>query len=241
MPLKHITVSYQRSHRLPSGDHVQAEVTLNVSVPPDEKHEALKLELSSHVQDLVHDMLDAGCTASHHDAPFANEPRYDLALTKKRAPRDHRELIIILPCGPNQRPYAPVLDLNIIVENLRHAYVRRYIALLSHRYERHEIIDCYDGDLSRIPVWAYDSTVYDAMIEEDRIATQRFRETFRTRVYPVGTIFDDDDNPIMPSAPVHHPTQAAPTADTNEPDGASADGQAASDGAADHAEAPLHD
>lgn len=237
MPLKHITVSYQRSHRLPSGDHVQAEVTLNVSVPPDEKHEALKLELSSHVQDLVHDMLDAGCTASHHDAPFANEPRYDLALTKKRAPRDHRELIIILPCGPNQRPYAPVLDLKIIVENIRHAYARRYIGLLSHDYDRYEIIDCYDGDLSRIPEWARDAAVYDAILAKDQAEAQRIRDEIRSRPRALPFSYDALLK-IMKGEPLSFEEL---TAEANEPDAAPADVQTASDGATDHAEDALHD
>jgi hypothetical protein len=170
MQITEITVSYGRTQSLEAYCNVRPSVTLRATLDEGEDPEAARQQLLDEARAIVYEEVDQALEDDGKAAKYSTEPRYRLYIsgesmwvgrdrwgsrtTKVDAPE---RLLVLLPNDKRldagdaptwwNRPYGAS-------SKLRMAHARRCIDEYLKEHPEFRLIDCADGDLSRIPQWA---------------------------------------------------------------------------------------
>jgi hypothetical protein len=169
MQIKTITVRYGRTQSLEQYSNVRPEITIGAELDAGEDPEGVKAQLLAEARAFVEEAVDEALEVDGRGAKFSREPRYRLALTAEEIYRggwNNRnkitapdKLLVLLPqrVNPNandfpghvwwSEPYGPS-------SKLRLAHAQRAAAQWLAEHQGYRLIDCSDGDLSKIPEWA---------------------------------------------------------------------------------------
>lgn len=163
-----ITVSFARTQSLGNYSNIKPSIVLGAELDEGDDAEAVKAQLLEEAQQFVYEAVDRALEDDGQAAKFSAEPRYRLAITaesvhvgrgwgdrnKATAPEG---LLVLLPQAVNLdetegrawwgEPYGPS-------RKLRLSHARRAAAEVLGDRPGYRLIDCADGDLSRIPAWA---------------------------------------------------------------------------------------
>lgn len=167
-----IVVTYQRTHNLGNYSNVRPSISIEGTLEESDDPEVVKQQLRAEARAFVHEVIDEALESEGQAAHFSNEPRYRLAYTveetylgsgfdrgrhgKARAPE---RLLVIVPQpirlhrddNPGRQwwgdPYGPS-------SKLRLSHARQAAADWLTDHEGYRLIDCSDGDLSKISAWA---------------------------------------------------------------------------------------
>lgn len=169
MQITEITVSYGRTQSLEAYCNVRPSVTLKATLDEGDDPEAARRALLDEARALVHEEVDQALEDDGKAAKYSPEPRYRLYIsdeakwvgrdrwggrtTKVDAPE---RLLVLVPNSARldagdaptwwSRPYGASSKLR-----MRHA--QRVIAAYLRENPEFILVDCADGDLTRIPEW----------------------------------------------------------------------------------------
>jgi hypothetical protein len=166
-----ITVSFARTQSLGNYSNVKPSIVIGAELDEGDDAEAVKAQLLAEAQAFVYEAVDQALEDDEQAAKFSKEPRYRLGVTsesvwvarkgqlsrEKKVEAPERVLVLLpdamrLDDGEGRawwsEPYGPS-------RHLRLAHARRAADdYLRNRGSGARLIDCADGDLSRIPAWA---------------------------------------------------------------------------------------
>lgn len=170
MQITEITVSYGRTQSLEAYCNVRPSITLRATLDEGEDPEAARQQLLAEARAIVYEEVDQALEDDGKAAKYSAEPRYRLYITSeamwvgrdrwggRTTKVDAPERLLVL--APNDarldagdaptwwnRPYGAS-------SKLRMSHARRRIAEYLKENAEFRLIDCADGDLSRIPQWA---------------------------------------------------------------------------------------
>jgi hypothetical protein len=168
-----ITVRYGRTQSLESYSNVRPEITLGAELDEGDDPEAAKAQLFAEARAFVEEAIDQAVEWDGRGAKFSKEPRYRLAHTAEQIytgdgwARNHKtvapeRLLVLLPQAirldiddnPGRRwwsePYGPP-------NKLRLSHALRVAEEWLGDHAGYRLIDCADGDLSKIPTWALEA------------------------------------------------------------------------------------
>jgi hypothetical protein len=165
-----ITVPYTRTQNLGDYSNVKPGIVLGAELEEGDDYEACKAQLLAEARATVEEEIDRALEASDQPAKFSAVVRYRLLYTSERwasRPRGRDTRLVppekILVLAPDAFQLAGqaserwLSDIHQPCRKLRLEHARRRAAeWIDERSEREEfrLIDCADGDLSRIPPWA---------------------------------------------------------------------------------------
>ena len=170
MILTHITISYSRTHSLGNYSNVKPSASLTVEIEETDDLNAVKAQLLSGVKTIVEAEIDAALEADDQPAKFSPEPRYRVLITSEtlwldgprwgqgaRKVKAPQRLAIIVPQAATIPQETASAWFGCVARDLRLAHALRRAASYadSDRQTIYEIIDCADGDLSRVPAWVW--------------------------------------------------------------------------------------
>ena len=177
MNITSVTVSYSRTHSLPGYSNIKMGMSLTAEVAEGES--ALKVEqfLLDHAKIVIHEQIDTALVAADEPAVYSTDPRFDVAW--------HSGAFVIVPTG--------ALDKAACYNaGLRLAHALRRAAELG-AYHHDPVVDCSDGDLSKLPAAESDDdmTVAECIAPMNAMA----HETLYGVDYEDEDESDDPDDP----------------------------------------------
>ena len=170
MQITEITVSYGRTQSLESYCNVRPSVTLRATLDEGEDPEAARAQLLDEARAIVCEEVDRALEDDGKAAKYSAEPRYRLYISDeakwvgrdrwggRTTKVDAPERLLVLVPNANRldagdtptwwnRPYGAS-------SKLRMSHAWRQIGGHLKEHPEFRLIDCADGDLSRIPAWA---------------------------------------------------------------------------------------
>lgn len=154
-----ITVSYGETQSLPEYSNVKPSITLTATVGDGEMPEDVERSLWRHAIAAVHDQIDTALEANGKPAKYSTEPRYQIMRTyhdrygNKGKPEPPKIVVIL----PNELELdRDSLDHRLVHAGygesrmLRYAHAMRLAEKAAREYENAAVIDCADGDLSKL-------------------------------------------------------------------------------------------
>lgn len=204
MKLTTITVSYGETQSLPEYSNVKPQITLGATLDEGDEPELIEAWLWEQARAAVHIEIDlalerAGKAAKHDLAAL----RFWVAQTrqnswrKKNDPPDLPRLIVLLPQGrKDDRLVSVYADGD--TERLREEHARRLAVRVAAEQEC-PLIDCFDGDLSRL-----DGEL--ARLEAERAAAAAEAERARIEAERAAAVVQEQpDHDAVPARTVEHP------------------------------------
>lgn len=154
MKLTQITVSYGETQSLPEYSNVKPNITLTAALDDGDDPAAVEAELWQQAQAAVHEQIDLALEANGRAAKHSTEPRYQVMRTahdrwrRDDDPPNPPPLVVILPDAMN-------LDKRFVHVGWPESRKLRYHHALQIAHDRAgelsaPIVDCSDGDLSRL-------------------------------------------------------------------------------------------
>lgn len=156
MDITEVTVSYGLTQSLPEYCNVKPMVTLKATVDPRENPDAVRRELFALARAYVEAEIDDAL--ERHDKPALYDPAPRYQVIRTRQERGYREpdwtpLENVVAIIPNAAQ-TPAGDWNQVSygerRGLRHAHALR-VATQAAEERGARVIDCWDGELSRLP------------------------------------------------------------------------------------------
>jgi hypothetical protein len=196
MQITEITVSYGQTQSLPEYSNVKPMVTLKATVTPDENIEEVRRTLFIVARSMVESEIDDALERHGRPAVYDPAPRYQVQRSAPN-PYDDRgrkkpplpPTIAIVPDGaelPHGDWYGAMYASHSSGLRLAHAQL-----VAEREVKRHgdgaAIVDCSDGDLSRLP--ARPALAYEGSEQE---AMDQARATEDERRYQEADDFEDD-------------------------------------------------
>lgn len=156
MNITQITVSYGETQSLPEYSNVKPNLTLTAVLQDgDDPTEAEQL-LWSQAKAAVREQIDLALEANGKAAKWSTEPRYQVMQTywseyEHRGEQKPPQYVIIAPDGPKLDRGAYSQRLILDTSKVRAAHAQKVAhELLGDPDEHYTLIDCSDGDLSRV-------------------------------------------------------------------------------------------
>lgn len=158
MNITQITVSYGETQSLPEYSNVKPSITITATLDPGEKPETAEAELWFHAKQAVHAQIDLALEANDRAAKYDPAPRYQVMRTYNDAygpNRDKPKVPIIVVVLPNELGTKERFDNRFVHAGYHESRMLRYdhamrVAHKAAQENDAEIIDCADGDLSRL-------------------------------------------------------------------------------------------
>ncbi len=156
MNIIQITVSYGATQSLPEYSNVKPSLTLTAALDQGEDVALVEAQLWEHARTAVHAQIDQALEANGKPAKYDPAPRYQVLRTYWNQ-WDHRgetkppQYVIIAPDALTLDRGAYSQGLIVDSSKLRYAHAQKVAAeLLGDKDEGYTLIDCADGDLSRL-------------------------------------------------------------------------------------------
>jgi len=158
MKITQVTVSYGETQSLPEYSNVKPALTLTATIDPYDDPAVAEAALWELARQSVHAQIDAALEANGRAAKYDPAPRYQVLMTywdRYGRPRDTPEppkIVVILPNsvelerGPDVYFVSPN---HLDTRKLRYAHALR-IATEAAQERGYTLLDCADGDLSRL-------------------------------------------------------------------------------------------
>lgn len=155
MKLTQITVSYGETQSLPEYSNTKPQLTLTAALDDGDDPAAVEAELWGRAKAAVHEQIDLALESCGKAAKYSTEPRYQVMRTahdryrhNNNAPPNPPPLVVVLP---NEMS----LDDRFVHVGWPESRKLRYAHALQIAQERAQeieapIVDCADGDLSRL-------------------------------------------------------------------------------------------
>jgi hypothetical protein len=199
-----ITVTYQRTHNLGNYSNVRPSITIEAIPDEGEDVEAIKAALMAEARAFIHDVIDEALEGEGQPAKFSDEPRYRLSYTttelhvgdwgsrtKLTAPE---RLLVLTPAAIN--PHKDGREAGRtwwsepwgVPNKARLAAARQAAAEWLEEHEGYHLIDCSDGDLSRIPAWVMEEPKAPAPPAQPETVTARAHDDYT----PIGRDEDEE-------------------------------------------------
>lgn len=154
MNLTAITVSYGATQSLPEYSNVKPQITLSAELEPGEHAGDVAARLWELARAEVHEQIDRALEAGDQRAKYDPAPRYDVITPSQRAFRDRSwaepEAVIVVV------PTKAAVDGYVVASHYPDLSGHRLGYALAWAADRAaekglRLIDCSDGDLSKIP------------------------------------------------------------------------------------------
>ena len=156
MNLKEISVSYGGTQSLPEYSNTKVAITLTATIEPEDDPTQVEFELWAWARDAVHAQIDAALEANGKAVRYSTEPRFQVLRTYWNQ-WDHRgetkppQYVIIAPDELKLDRGAYSQRLISDSSKLRYAHAQKVAAeLLGDKDEGYTLLDCADGDMSRL-------------------------------------------------------------------------------------------
>jgi hypothetical protein len=156
MNITQITVSYGETASLPEYSNVKPAITLTATLDESDLFDTVEAILWAQAKRSVHDQVDLALEANDKPAKYSADPRYQVMSTYTDSYNRDRpklpKLIVLLPDSFDHRArYDKVLVHAIYPEsrNMRYEHAMR-VARRAASERDAELIDCADGDTSRL-------------------------------------------------------------------------------------------
>lgn len=183
MQISQLTITYSRTQSLPNYSNIKPSVTLTATLDDEDDPMVAYGVLMHDAKRLVHGEIDDALEVSGQSPIFTDEPL--LSLYRNRL----RQVMVIVPGSVS----VDQLDaLNLADPNREHYRYRGHWDLHTHRQRlwtirriagaglEYPVLDCSDGDLSRIPPFPEPKPVeveepkYEPVDYSDRPENERF-------------------------------------------------------------------
>lgn len=176
--IKTITVSYQRTQSLQSYSNVKPGVSITAELSDDDDPRAVYATLFFEAKAFVEEAIDAALEQDGQPAKFAAGPRYRVFVTNrawavqeygdrrrsrdvKVEPPEYLAIIVPhearLPRPEGRQWYDELYPSNMRLSHAHLVMARHIRAHVSDAPGGIRIIDCADGDLTRIPAWVWET------------------------------------------------------------------------------------
>lgn len=142
MEIERITVQYGRVWSLGNYNNVKPEVTVTALLQDGDDPLRVQAELQQQAQGHVEAIIDQALEQQGDAPEFYTGPRYDVLVARDA------KLVAVIPSGLRGHLPGAWNDLPPVVSRFRH--IKALEAVL--RYDNCRLIDCADGDLSRLPL-----------------------------------------------------------------------------------------
>jgi hypothetical protein len=152
MQITQITVSYGETQSLPEYSNVKPSITLTAVLNDGEDTVTIEAELWQHAKTAVREQIDLALEVNNIPAKYSTDPRFQVLKTRSVSyyDRDKIELPKLVAIIPNETK----LDDRFVHAGWRDSRKLRYGHALRLAAETAEegytIVDCADGDLSRL-------------------------------------------------------------------------------------------
>lgn len=162
MRITTITVSYGETCSLPEYSNVKPSITLTAELDEDDGREQVEADLWAMARSSVREEIDAALELHGRAAKYSEEPRYQVIKSHKYDRWDtpagtisppYEPIVVILPNEINERFDGYVHAAYGESRNLRYHHALQ-VAQRVVAAEGARLVDCSDGDLSRIPSMA---------------------------------------------------------------------------------------
>lgn len=171
-----IVVGYQHTHNLGNYSNARPSITIEATLDEGEDVEAAKAQLAAEARAYVHEQIDQALEHDGQPAKFSTEPRFRLERTvdatfggwnePRRTAAVPERLLVILPVGMSLKLRDTGGDTKTWWTSqggdwhkMRLASIRRVAAEWLEAEPAYRLIDCSDGDLSKLPAWALELPV----------------------------------------------------------------------------------
>lgn len=156
MNITQITVSYGETQSLPEYSNVKPNITITATLDAGEDVAIVEAQLWEHAKEAVREQIDQALEASGKAARYSTEPRYQVLRTYQgytaRGRIEQPKIVVILPDAMrlddqlDQRLGSPSYRES---KKLRHGHAMRIATEYAHD-QQCELLDCSDGDISRL-------------------------------------------------------------------------------------------
>jgi hypothetical protein len=159
MNITQITVSYGETQSLPEYSNVKPNLTITATLDEGDDAQAIEAELWAQAKNAVREQIDLALEANDRAAKWSGEPRYQVLRTywnhwEHRGEEKPPQYVVILPNEINvdREAYGQKLVHAGHYESrkLRLAHAQRLGQTALDENEGYTLIDCSDGDLSRL-------------------------------------------------------------------------------------------
>lgn len=160
MKLTTITVSYGETQSLPEYSNVKPSITLAAVLSDNDDPTEAEALLWAHAKQSVQEQVDAALEQNDRSAKYSQEPRYQVMQTyhdRYNQPRDYVPPPIVVVILPNaieldrkRFSVSFVHSGNGDSRKLRYAHAMRIAERVAQEKGTTTILDCSDGDLSRL-------------------------------------------------------------------------------------------
>lgn len=164
MQITQITVSYGETQSLPEYSNVKPNIMITAAIQEGDDPSAVEVTLWAHAKQQVHEQIDLALEGSNMAAKYSTEPRFQVLRTYQghaaRGRIEQPKIVVVLPADMrlsrqlNQRLGGPSYR---ETKKLRYGHAMRIATEYAHDQEC-ELLDCADGDISRL----------EALLPEDR-------------------------------------------------------------------------
>lgn len=156
MHITQITVSYGETQSLPEYSNVKPNITITAAIEDGDDPTAVELNLWAHAKQQVHEQIDQALEGSGMAAKYSTEPRFQVLRTYQgytaRGKIEQPKIVVVLPNGMRLDTQ---LDQRLgsisyrETRKLRYDHALRIATEYAHDQES-ELLDCADGDISRL-------------------------------------------------------------------------------------------
>lgn len=144
MNITKVSVTWGETQSLPEYCNVKPSVTLEAQLAPEENLDLCILSLQRRAQEYVHELVDEALENEGRSAKHSPEPRFKVY----ESPR--RRCLVIVPQALSVNALGEdFTSIFMIPNNLRMEHLLKMIA--DRKMANRAVIDCSDGDLTRIP------------------------------------------------------------------------------------------
>ncbi len=180
MKITQITVSYGRTQSLPEYSNVKPQLTIGAELEEGDEAEAVRAALLAEARAFVEAAIDDALEGAEQAPKFSTEPRFCLWASRISGwgiSTDRPQIIVLAPEGTKYDEF-DFISLNY-KRGYRYPAARQY-AEQEAGERRATLIDCADGDLSKIP------DEYRKVVEKPAVPRQVEE--------PVSVGYDPDDD-----------------------------------------------
>lgn len=142
MLIERVTVTYGRTWNMGNYSNVKPEVTVTAVLQDGDDPLAVQAELQQYAQGQVEAIIDQALEQQGDAPEFFTGPRFDVILARDA------KLAAVIPSGLELHLPGAWAKLPAVVSRFRHLKALEAAT----RYDSYTLIDCADGDLSRLPL-----------------------------------------------------------------------------------------
>lgn len=198
MNITQITVSYGETQSLPEYSNVKPLLSITAVLDAGEDVALIEAQLWQHAKEAVREQIDLALESNNIPAKYSTEPRYQVLKTRTNSYYDRGK--IELPKLVTIIPNESKLDDRFVhagwrdSRKLRYGHAQRLAAETSE--EGYTIVDCADGDVSRLLALLPEEPVEESPAKQDDDlggpgGTDRYAAAFEAD--DDGTDDDDDE------------------------------------------------